>query len=135
MDAVEECIHGMAIEWCGVCTKARDSISTARNGLEAPHGGETKQAVLNDITDLLRLPRQGVSVGSSLPSDVFAEAARQAGVRNGSMPEVCEMIVRKAGLEYSPTFDSRGSVSGGGSTVTLEGIQAMRKALGSLLRR
>ncbi len=96
-------------------------------------GGETKQDVLNDICDILEMRRMTVSLGSSLPSTVFAEAARQAGVASGSMPEVCERIVHRAGHRWSPAYDSRGSMSGGGSTVTLEGIQAMREALRPLL--
>jgi len=95
--------------------------------------GETKQDVLDDVCRLLGLPEQPVARGSSLPSDVFAEAARQVGVPPGSMPQVCEAIVRKAGFAYSPDFDSRASNSGGGSTVTVEGIQAMRRALQRLL--
>jgi len=130
---MDECVHGMEAAWCGICNKAPGADS-ARLGIYGYQGGETKQDVLDDVCRLLGIPKQAVSVGSSLPSDVFAEAARQAGVEPGSMPEVCEAIVLKAGHSYSPQFDSRTSSSGGGSTVTLEGIQAMRRALQRLLR-
>lgn len=129
---MEECVHGMEYAWCGICNKVSD-VSSSRLGTYGYQGGETKQEVLNDVCRLLGIPRQAVSNGSSLPSDVFAEAARRIGVRPGSMPEVCEAIIRKAGHVYAPTFDSRASSSGGGSTVTLEGIQAMRRALQKLL--
>ena len=132
---MDDCIHGLAVEWCGVCSSAPESSGGTRVGSSGLQGGETKQDVLDDITDLLGLPRQVVSVGSSLPSDVFAEAARRVQVPSGSMPEICEGIVRRAGHPYSAAFDSRGTVSGGGSTVTLEGVQAMRRALADLLPR
>lgn len=101
-----------------------------RSGFEG--GGETKQDVLNDVCDLLNIPRQDVARGSSLPSEVFQIAARRAGVPGGTMPEVCEAVIKKAGMIYSPGYDSRATLSGGGSTVTLEGIQALRTALGKL---
>lgn len=117
---------------CSICTKQSDS-GRSRVGSYGYAGGETKQDVLDDVTDMLGLPRYAVSVGSSLPSEVFSVAAQRAGVPLGSMPEICEAIVRKAGRAYSASFDSRSSLSGGGSTVTLEGFQEMRAALRSLL--
>ncbi|GAA1970767.1 hypothetical protein GCM10009776_37240 [Microbacterium deminutum] len=129
---MDECIHLMDPALCSICTTASDAGSN-RVGSYGFHGGETKQDVLDDVTRMLGLRRQVVSVGSSLPSDVFVAAARRVGVPVGSMPEICEQIVRKAGHHYSASYDSRGSISGGGSTVTLEGIQAMRSALRALL--
>ena len=129
---MDDCLHGIGSAWCSVCNKSPDAGSS-RLQSSGFHGSETKQDVLDDICRILGIPKRAVSVGSSLPSDVFSVAARQAGVSNGSMPEVCEAIVLKAGLTWSSSFDSRGSFSGGGSTVTLEGIQAMRKALAKLL--
>ena len=125
-------MHLMDPATCALCSPIADS-GISRSGSYGSHGGETKQDVLDDITRMLSLPRQTVSVGSSLPSDVFIAAARRVGVGIGSMPEICEAIVRKAGHYYSASYDSRGSISGGGSTVTLEGIQAMRSALRALL--
>jgi len=131
---MDECVHGIDPAWCATGSKTDDTPSN-RVGADSFHGGERKQDVLNDVTDMLGLPRFVLREGggSSLPSEVFDAAARRTGVSNGSMPEVCEFIVRKAGHPYSPSFDSRATVSGGGSTVTLQGIQAMRKALGALL--
>ena len=123
----------MPPEWCGICQKVPEVGASGGPGSYGFHGGETKQDVLEDICDLLGMPRMTVSVGSSLPSEVFVEAARQLRFTPGSMPEVCEEVIRRAGHAWSPSFDSRGSLSGGGSTVTLEGFQAMRKALRALL--
>lgn len=94
---------------------------------------EIKQDVLDDITDLLGHPRRLVARGSSLPSEVFEAAAARIGVSGNSMPEINEAIIVRAGLPYYQAYDSRGSVSGGGSTVTLEGLQALREALQLLI--
>lgn len=95
---------------------------------------EIKQDVLDDVTDLLGMPRYQVGVGSSLPSEVFDAAALRVGVAASSMPDINEAIIVRAGLPYYHAYDSRASVSGGGSTVTLEGLQALREALRILLR-
>lgn len=131
---MEECVHGMDPAWCATCSKTDDTVS-GRASTASFHGGELKQDVLNDITDLLGLRRYVLPPGggSSLPAEVFDVAARRVGVAVGSMPEICEAIVLKAGYTYSTSYDSRGTLSGGGSTVTLPGIQAMRKALLALL--
>lgn len=95
---------------------------------------QRKQDVLDEITGLLGMERQSVGVGLSLPSEVFEEAARQADVPYLSMPDTCEAIVEKAGLRYDArAYDSRQTPSGGGSTVTLEGLKAMKQALEKLL--
>lgn len=96
-------------------------------------GGETKRDVLHELCDILGMPKLETYNGSSLPKEVFHEGARQAGVGIGSMPEVTERIITKAGMRYRPEYDSRGTVSGGGSTVTLEGMQALRTALRKLV--
>jgi hypothetical protein len=116
--------------------RARDKLST----INAPSrysggntgvigGGETKQDVLYDLCDMLGMPKLQTYNGSSLPKEVFHEAARQVGVALGSMPEVTERIIAKAGMSYSMDYDSRATASGGGSTVTLEGMLAFRTAL------
>lgn len=99
---------------------------------------EQKQDVLNDVTDILGLgrwtiKRPGVKDGSSLPSHVFRAAAIQVGVDYTSMPETNEAVIRKAGLPFKEKYDSRATTSTGGGTVTLEGLQALREALVTLV--
>lgn len=99
-----------------------------------PPTDEKKQHVLNDVTDILGLARwtikrPGILDGSSLPSHVFEAAALRAGVSYGSMPAANEQVIKKAGLPFDDEYDSRGSVSAGGGTVTLAGLQALREAL------
>jgi hypothetical protein len=131
-DESEECLHGMEMVWCSTCNKIDDSF-LSRSYSYGWNDIETKQDIFDEITDLLGVARQQLSVGSSLPSDVFEEAARQVGVPSGSMPVICEYIVRKAGMNYLPFYDSRLTESGGGSTVTIDGVRAMKKALELLL--
>jgi hypothetical protein len=131
--ADEECIHGMTRAWCASCT-GTEGAAASRTGEYGFHGGRSKQDLLDDLCDLLDIRRQPIGVGSSLPSDVFEAAARQAGVQIGSMPETGEAIANKAGLTWGPDCDSRGNLSGGGSTVTRVGLEVMLKSLRRLSR-
>jgi len=96
--------------------------------------GSSKQRVLDEVCSLLGLNPALVSRGSSIPSEIFREAASQIGVPYGSMPQINESIIRRARLPYSQAYDSRATPSRGGSTVTLEGLEALRDALEVLLR-
>src|SRR3712207_4805738 len=81
-----------------------------RTGEYGFHGGETKQDVIDDICDLLGMPRQPVSRGSSLPAEVFRTAAHRVGVSYLNMPDACERIVKRAGMEWEDEFDSRATL-------------------------
>lgn len=122
----------MSRSCCGICTSATAAPEDRRSEYGF-YGGQSKQELLHEACRLLGVPTEPVGVGSSLPSHVFDEAARQAGVAGGSMPEVAERIAKKASLAWGPECDSRGSVSGGGSTVTREGLSVMVDALRGLL--
>lgn len=122
----------MSPSWCGICTGATTAPSN-RRGEYGFHGGQSKQELLHEACRLLGIPTEPVGVGSSLPSHVFDEAARRTGVAGGSMPEVGERIANKAGMPWGPDCDSRSSLSGGGSTVTREGLSVMVDALRRLL--
>lgn len=126
-----ECKHGIDVAWCGTCSGT--DLDTRGLQQARRYGSESKQEVVNDICDLLDIPRQSVSVGSSVPSEIFRCAAQRIGLPDGSMPEVAEAIIVRAGHGWSAAYDSRSTISGGGSTVTLEGLQAMRSALMVLL--
>ena len=129
----DECIHGMSASWCGICTGADGGASDRRGEYGFHGGGDSKQDLLDGVCRVLGIPTEPVGVGSSLPSHVFDEAARQAGVPGGSMPEIGERIAAKAELTWGPECDSRGSISGGGSTVTREGLRVLLDALRKIL--
>ena len=126
---MDECIHGLIQDWCATC---KETDGGAGHVQRSRSSGiiETKQDILDEITGILGLGPLKVSAGSSIPSSVFSSAASRVGVATrGSMPEVLERIIAKTGGEYSSTFDSRASASGGGSTVTIDGLRALRTAL------
>lgn len=128
---MDDCIHGTNPDWCATCRQLDSTSSSGGAGL--PWGGETKQDMLDQICDRLGIARMRVSVGSSVPSDVFDVIQRRLGLPPGSMPEVGESLAQRAGLTWSAECDSRGTVSGGGSTVTLDGLRVVLTALNKLL--
>ncbi len=75
--------------------------------------------------------------GSSVPKALFDAICGRFGLdASGTMPDQAERIVRAAGMPYvRAAFDSRNSASGGGSTVTLEGLQQLRTAVQRLIAR
>jgi hypothetical protein len=75
-----------------------------------------------------------LGVGSSIPSELFEGLAERFGVSPGSMPEVGEAVVALAGGRWDDSCDSRGSVSGGGSTVTAIGLERIIAAVHKLIR-
>lgn len=130
---LDECVHGMNPDWCGLC-RGNDGRAQPvdRGGI---FGGRTKQDELDLLCDQLGIPRTPVSRGSSLPSHVFDAVRTRFKLPAGSMPEVAEAAVRAAGLRWSSSFDSRATISRGGSTVTFEGIVQLNRAVTILLRR
>lgn len=119
--------------WCGIC-QGHEDTSNSKHGQYGFHGGRTKQDALDDICRVLGLPPHSIGVGSSVPSDVFKEAAQRTGVSpSGSMPEIAQEIATRAGLGWGPECDSRGTASEGGSTVTLTGMDVLLRSLRKLL--
>ena len=126
---MDECIHGVNPEWCGICTKVELATTSVRVGEYGFHGGRTKQELLSQLCAALGIRDHQVGRGSSLPSEVFQIAARRFRLRMGSMPEIGRALALKAGLNWGPDCDSTGSISGGGSTVTIEGLEVMIEAV------
>ena len=119
--------------WCGICSAPRGSVYSSRTAGLA--GGRTKQDELDVLCDQLGLPREQIGEGSSIPSHVFDEIRDRYALPHGSMPEVAEAAATAAGLAWSSDFDSRGSRSGGGSTVTFEGMVQLNRAVATLEAR
>lgn len=94
----------------------------------------TKQGAVDRIADTLVMPRVLNSRGSTEPAEIFYAAARRLGLPvTGGKPAIAEEIARLAGLEWEADFDSRGTQSGGGGTVTLKGLNRVLEALELLL--
>lgn len=93
---------------------------------------EKKQDVINDITDRIGAPRMQVSNGSTEPKALFVEIVRRLdlGIPTSlSKPKLAESIATSAGIGWDATCDSRHTPSGGGSTVTIEGLRRVRSAV------
>jgi hypothetical protein len=81
-------------------------------------------------------PRQ-LGRGSTEPIELFIDLATKFSVPIGdsrSKPEIAKSIVEHSGGEWSDECDSRGSASGGGSTVTGEGLRRVLNAVVALRR-
>ena len=82
-------------------------------------GRLTKQEVIDEICDILKVDRLSVSRGSTEPKELFIIISETCGVDinpNLSKPEMAQAIVENAGLKW------RASCSSTGSTVTLQGL-------------
>ena len=94
-----------------------------------------KKSLITSIATLAGIPDPGMGRGSSVYKDLFVGACARLGIdSNGTMPELAQRIITAANLPYrADHFDSRLTPSGGGSTVTLEGLQAIKAAIVKLL--
>lgn len=95
-----------------------------------------KQDYLDQLTELLDQPHFVIPPGngSSLPAYAFQAAARLARVNYQNMPQATEAVILAAGLPYDyGRYDSRRTRSGGGGTVSREGIAALVEAVQVLL--
>lgn len=95
----------------------------------------SKEDEISEIARLVGISDPGIGVGSSISKDLFDGVCNRFGIDStGQMPEQAQRIVTKANLPYrADFFDSRGTPSGGGSTVTLEGLRQIKKAVQVLL--
>jgi len=95
----------------------------------------TKKAALARLGQIVG-NRYQLGDGSSIPRGLFDAIAREAGVpATGSMPVVAEKIAAAAGLPWGPECDSRHTNSGGGSTLTLPGMNRLIEAMDTLKGR
>ena len=95
----------------------------------------TKEAEITAIANLVGIPDPGLGIGSSVPKALFDGVCARFGLdASGTMPEQAQRIVTAANVPYrSDYFDSRGTPSMGGSTVTLQGLQAIKESVQILL--
>jgi len=91
---------------------------------------ETKSAICEDICRLLGIEGISLSNGSTVPRQLVSEIAVRLRVSDfGSAIEVSQRIVATAGISWSESADSSNSPSGGGGTITVYGLNALREAI------
>ncbi len=95
---------------------------------------ESKGEVLEDISRLLGLSGYELGVGSSVPRQFLGEIAAILRVSDsGTGVETARRIVSAAGIAWPDDGDSAGTPSGGGGTITLTGLLAVREAVIALI--
>jgi len=96
-----------------------------------------KETEIAHIARLVNIPNPGIGVGSSVSKALFDGVCKYFSLdATGTMPDQAERIVTAAGFHYDAAqFDSRHTPSRGGSTVTLEGLRAIRAAVEKLRAR
>lgn len=88
-----------------------------------------KQDYLNWLCDLAGIERLRLGRGGSVPKAVFeAFGPVFEDSVNGSMPATAQRMVESVELPWEAHFDSRNSPSGGGSTVSKDGLKQLLKA-------
>lgn len=95
----------------------------------------SKKQLITDIARLSDIPDPGLGVGSSVPKSLFDGVCERFNLGSGgSMPRQAERIVEGAGMHYvTGASDSTGTPSGGGSTVTEQGLQQIKMAVQRLI--
>jgi hypothetical protein len=94
----------------------------------------TKNSVLEEIAMLADIRVYATVAGSTIPRIFFAEMAELFGVSNdGDAPKVLKRCLDSAGMAWNPLYDASRSASGGGGTVTLLGLEALRDAVVDLV--
>lgn len=95
-----------------------------------------KDDVLAEICELADIPVFHTTVGSSVPSAFFDAVLERFGLAtDGNMPIRAKRLVEFSGLPWDKSYDSSFAPSGGGGTVTTEGLDAMHKSVLLLLKR
>ena len=91
----------------------------------------TKAVEIAEIARLVGMPNPGPGVGSSVYKALFNGVCKRLDIDAvGTMPQQAQAIVTAAKIPYNFLIaDSRGTSSGGGSTVTLEGLRQIKKAV------
>ena len=95
----------------------------------------SKEALITTIARLVGIPDPGIGIGSSVPKALFDGVCVRFGLdATGSMPQQAQRIVQAAGMPYvASAFDSRETPSGGGSTVTEDGLRQIKAAVQRLI--
>jgi 5-methylcytosine-specific restriction protein A len=92
----------------------------------------TKQAIMNDISDLLGIERFPVSRGSTEPREFLNAVASAIGVSIDAFDSkqlLAEAVAKRLGQEWDSSCDSRDRPASGGGTVTAEGLSRILRGL------
>jgi hypothetical protein len=94
--------------------------------------GFTKQEVLDEVSRLLEGPQFHVASGATEPREFFDFVVDRLQIQvrpNASKPELARLITGATGGSWDRTCDSTASPSGGGGTVTNEGLRRVLESV------
>jgi hypothetical protein len=93
---------------------------------------ETKQQIIDEVSKALGIGPFFIGVGSTEPLEFFRDVAKELGIDLSGVstkPEIGKRIVESRGGVWDSSCDSRSSASGGGSTVTFDGLARIRQSV------
>ena len=95
---------------------------------------ETKDDLMAEICDLLAIESYKTTIGSSVPRRFFSDLLDYFDLPDdGDEVTACKTLISNANLNWEKEFSSETSPSGGGGTVTLSGLKALRNSITILL--
>lgn len=95
---------------------------------------ETKRDIILEICDLVSIPEYTTTVGSSIPRRFFSELLDTFEIEDdGDSVTACKRLLELGGQVWKNSYASESTPSGGGGTVTLEGLKALRDSVILLL--
>ena len=95
---------------------------------------ETKDDLMAEICDLLAIETYKTTIGSSVPRRFFSDLLDYFGLPDdGDAVTACKTLITNANLKWEREYSSEASPSGGGGTVTLSGLKALRNSIAILL--
>lgn len=95
---------------------------------------ETKADILREICDLVSIPEYSTTAGSSIPRRFFSDLLDTFGIIDeGDSVTASKKLFERSDLNWDATYASENTPSGGGGTITLEGMKALRNVVVYLL--
>ena len=95
---------------------------------------ETKADIIREICDLVSIPEYSTTAGSSVPRRFFSDLLDTFGiVDEGDSVTASKKLFELSNIEWNSTYASENTPSGGGGTITLDGLKALRKVVVYLL--
>jgi hypothetical protein len=125
-----ECIHGLSTDTCGLCSPPAPASGNLGSTRRASAQARSKQELMNEISDTLGISRVRASTGSTDPRVFWDAVANAVGVeRQTTKTATARLVAESAGLAWPPGADSSDTGSGGGGTVTAQGLAIVLTAV------
>ncbi len=95
---------------------------------------ETKADIVREICNLVSIPEYTTTSGSSIPRRFFSDLLDTFGITDeGDSVTASKKLFELSNINWELTYASEYTPSGGGGTITLEGLKALRNVVVYLL--